>query len=65
MMEKVSQKGMDLGSLKRTLAILKFSPTIKSRSSYTVNMGWEGILPLEIYCNVPRVWPLHTTYELT
>ena len=44
-MEKVSENGTNMGSLKRALLALKFSSLIIiSMSSYAMNMGWERIL---------------------
>ena len=41
-----------MGSLKRALIVLKFHlPIIANKLTYGANMGWERILPLEIYNN--------------
>ena len=44
-MEKVSENGTNMGSLKRALLALKFSSLIIiNMSSYAMNMGWKRIL---------------------
>lgn len=56
MMEKVSWKDTNSGSLKRAQLVLKFRlPFIRNKSTCAVNMCWKRILPLKNYDNF-KTW---------